>query len=62
VKKPIFEYLHVAKTVGSGNSREIVWIVATSAPVPAKQTLLMWLLSAFREKEGLLDGYPSFRD
>jgi hypothetical protein len=62
VKKPIFEYQHVAKTVGSGNSREIVWLVATAAPAPAKQTLLMWLTSAFREKESLLDRYPAFKD
>jgi hypothetical protein len=62
VKKPIFEYQHVAKTVGSGNSREIVWLDASAAPVLKKQTLLTRLANAIKQKENLIDSYPSFRD
>lgn len=61
VKKPLFEYQHVAKTIGSG-SREIVCLDASAAPAPTKQTLLTRLASAFKQKESLLDSYPSFRD
>ena len=62
VKKPLFEYLHVAKTAGSGKSREIVWLVVSAAPAATKQTLLTRLASAFKQKESLLDSYPAFKD
>ena len=62
LKKPIFEYLHVARTSGSGDHRDIIWLVESAAPRKKKQTILDLLLSPFKSKERTLANYPSFND
>ena len=62
VKKPISEYLHVARTSGSGDYCDLIWLVESAAPSKERQTLIDRLLSSFKRKKRTLANYPSFKD